>query len=151
MSRKSGRKGTARRGPHSVRLISAAQPPNHRHDRILYPMNMKLSPCIALLLVVISGCAASNAQRVDFNHPLDVGSYLPADNIVIVCDTRAGARFMTRTGFYHAGCERVMTSSDMRVIEREYEDVGEGGMWLLRVRGRTNHTTWLVLPWHDWA
>ena len=58
---------------------------------------------------------------------------------------------MTRTGFYHADCERAITTSDMRVIEQEYEELGEGGMWLLRVRGRANHTTWLVLPWHDWA
>lgn len=104
-----------------------------------------------LLLVLVSGCAVSNNQLLTFHKPLDVGDRLPADFMVITCDTRDGARYMTRTGFYHPECRRAQFNPGMRVVFREYENVGEGGMWLIRIRDAADTATWLVLPWHDWA
>lgn len=112
---------------------------------------MKVLLSSVLLLVFISGCAVSNNQFLTFRKPLDVGDQVPANSIVITCDTRDGARYMTRTGFYHPECRRVQSNSGMRVVFREYENVGEGGMWLIRIRDDASAATWLVLPWHDWA
>ena len=112
---------------------------------------MKLLLSSALLLMLISGCAVSHSQSLSFKWPLKVDNLVPADSIAITCDSREGARYMARTGFYYPGCQRVKTSPGTKVLSREYENVGEGGMWLLRIRSASGNMTWLVLPWHDWA
>ena len=112
---------------------------------------MKAALSSVLLLVFISGCAVSHNQFLTFHKPLDVGDQLPTGYKVITCDTREGARYMARTGFYHPECRSVQPNSGMRVVSREYENVGEGGMWLIRILDDEDTGTWLVLPWHDWA
>ena len=112
---------------------------------------MKCLLSTALLIVSLSGCAVSHGKYLTFKSPLDVGHSVPANYIVITCNTRDGARYMSRTGFYHPGCQRTKTGEGMRVVFREYEHLGEGGMWLFRIRGADAAAKWLVLPWHDWA
>jgi len=113
--------------------------------------SVKLIQCAAFVLVFISGCAVNQSRFLTFSNPLNVGDQVSLGKIVITCSTREGARYMTRTGFYHPGCQRVITDEAMRVVSREFEHLGEGGMWLLRVRSISDSVTWIVLPWHDWA
>ncbi len=100
-------------------------------------------------LLAIVGCATGHSTSLTYSNPPRVGSAIRTGTAIIVCDSRAGARYMTLTGFFHADCSKQVTLSDVRIDDREHEDLGQGGMWLLRVPGP--EARWFVLPWHDWV
>lgn len=109
----------------------------------------------ALVTVLVVGCVSpygtTSGHRLDFDKPPTAGSRVAAGQSVFACTSRDGARFMTLTGFLHAHCSQIVTVNDTRIAEREYEDLGEGGMWLLRLAADDDDTpVWFVLPWHDW-
>ena len=111
-------------------------------------MRLLISCCL------LGGCAvAGAATELVFDNPPVVGSLLATDRHDVRCESRAGARYTAETGFFHADCSALSDTEQVewRVIEREYEELDEGGLWMLRSLHLNGDQTWLVLPWHDWV
>jgi len=111
---------------------------------------MRLLVCSVLL----GGCAIMGVNTdLVFDKPPAVGSLLATDRNDVRCESLAGARYTAQTGFFHVDCSALPQTgrAEWRVIEREYEQLDEGGVWLLRSRHVNGEQTWIVLPWHGWA
>lgn len=109
---------------------------------------------ILLLVLLLGGCATGGATReLQFDVPPNVGARIVTDRHDVRCESREGARFTSATGFFHTHCSALPQTglTEWQVLEREYEELNEGGMWLLRARRTDGEESWLVLPWHDWA
>ena len=109
---------------------------------------------IAICCLLLGGCTfGGGAPELQFKNPPKAGVRVVTDNHDVRCESRAGARYTAETGFFHNDCSHLPNTGvvEWRVIEREYEDLGEGGVWLLRSRHDDGEQTWIVLPWHDWA
>lgn len=105
-----------------------------------------------LVSLVFAACATGAGPLGYSNLPAN-GKQIPTGVELVQCDSRQGARYMARTGFYHPDCAtlEITAETSWRVTLREYEDLGEGGLWLLQAVSSSGQTTWLLFPWHDWV
>jgi len=107
------------------------------------------------ILMLIGACGLlpkrQYEKRLRFLVPPRVGETIFASaRDFNLCDSRRTARYLSATGFTIDGCTRFNSAATYIVIHREFEELRDGGVWLLQVEG-SDGISWVPIPWHEWA